>query len=245
MNMIVRIQKLFSVAVWMVITQIYFIVLRLLRRFPKPQDTNLSNKIIYLTFDDGPSQYTTYLLKVLSRYHVKSTFFVSNRPKYLNVLPKITAAGHSIGNHTANHHYKTLYASESSFLSALGEMEKIILNATGVRTTLFRFPGGSGSIAFHSPEEALATRLTALVQNQGYQYFDWDVDSRDAIDAKTPRSVYKNIISGIQGRTSTIILQHDIKPISIAVVERVIVWGLKNGYTFLPLDANTPAVHHR
>ena len=43
----------------------------------------------------------------------------------------------------------------------------------------------------------------------------------------------------------SIVLQHDIKGFSVAAVERIIVWGLANGYTFLPLDATSPTAHHR
>jgi len=139
--------------VWQIATQIYFTALRWLRRLPAPQhDGNpTTDKLIYLTFDDGPSLYTQKLLNVLERYNVKATFFVTNGANRLDVLPRISAAGHSIGNHTANHDYKTLYASETSFLEAICKMDEIILDKTGVRPTLFRFPGGSESIHYYAP----------------------------------------------------------------------------------------------
>lgn len=238
-------QRLCCVA-WQLETQAYFWALRLLGRFPAPQQDGASDsgKSIYLTFDDGPSRYTEQLLEVLERYNVKATFFVTDGANHLDVLPTISAAGHSIGNHTANHVYKSLYESEASFLTALGKMEKIILNQTGNRPTLFRFPGGSESIDYYAPHPELARRLTFLVQEQGYRYFDWDLDSRDSAEARTARAVYRNVISGIRGRKSTVVLQHDIKKHSVDAVERILVWGIKNGYTFLPLDEDSPAPHH-
>jgi len=56
--------------------------------------------------------------------------------------------------------------------------------------------------------------------------------------------IYKNIISGIKENRDPIILQHDDKIHSIAAVERVLIWGLRKGYTFLPLDADSPTAHH-
>lgn len=247
MKIVNRVWRRCCCAAWYIKMQAYFAVLRLTKRFPAPQKSGAvsSGKDIYLTFDDGPYRYTERLLKILERYNVKVTFFVTNRKEYLDTMPKIAAAGHSIGNHTANHDYKTLYASEASFLEALEKMEGLILDRTGSRTTLLRFPGGSSSINCCSPQEGMASRLTKLVRERGYQYFDWDLDSRDTAEVRTPGAVYRNVISGVRGRTKTVVLQHDIKKYSVGAVEAIIVWGLKNGYTFLPLDADSPAVHHK
>lgn len=247
MNIISKVWRRCCCVAWQIETRIYFTALRLLKRFPDPQkdDVRLSGRSVYLTFDDGPSLYTERLLEVLERYNVKVTFFVTRGAYPLDILSKIAAAGHSIGNHTANHDYKTLYASEASFLDALNQMEHLILDKTGIRTTLFRFPGGSIPIDHHSPQKGMARRLTALVQEQGYQYFDWDLDSRDTADARTPGAVYRQVVSGIRDREKTVVLQHDIKKFSVDAVERIIVWGIKSGYTFLPLHADSPVVHHQ
>ena len=242
MNIISKVWRWCFRVGWQIQTRLYFTALRWLRRFPAPQQDGApsSGRSIFLTFDDGPSQYTEKLLDVLAQYNVKATFFATTGANHLDILPKIAVAGHSIGNHTTNHDYKTLYASEVSFLDAVREMEQIILDQTGSRSTLFRFPGGSASIDHHAPQKGMAHRLTALVQDHGYRYFDWDLDSRDTADAKTPGAVYRNVISGVRGRTKTVVLQHDIKKFSVDAVEAIIVWGLKNGYTFLPLGADSP-----
>ena len=52
-------------------------------------------------------------------------------------------------------------------------------------------------------------------------------------------------ISGVRGKKYSVVLQHDIKGFSVDAVERIIVWGLENGYTFLPLTADSPTVHHK
>ena len=88
------------------------------------------------------------------------------------------------------------------------------------------------------------TRLTGKVTELGYQYFDWNVSSGDAGEVKTADEVYQNVINGVQKHKVSIVLQHDIYKYSVDAVERIIQWGLANGYTFLPLDPSSPNAHH-
>ena len=211
---------------------------------PKAQNTVTPNgKVIYLTFDDGPGKYTAQLLDVLAKYDVKATFFVVNSG-YSGTMQRIVREGHSIGIHSATHDYITIYASEDAYFADLEKMQGIIESNTGVRTWLMRFPGGSSNTV-SSFNEGIMTRLTAAVEERGYRYFDWNVSSGDAGETKSTNQVYKNVISGVQKRDVSIVLQHDSKSYSVAAVEKIIQWGLENGYTFLPLDMTSPTAHHR
>ena len=78
----------------------------------------------------------------------------------------------------------------------------------------------------------------------GFQYFDWNVDSRDAGGASSSDEVFYNVINGISKHQTSIVLQHDTTAFSVNAVERIIVWGLANGYTFLPLTPGSPGCHH-
>ena len=210
----------------------------------KTQNTVVPNgKVIYLTFDDGPSKYTSKLLDVLAEYNVKATFFVINSG-YGSTLRRIVDEGHSIGIHSATHEYKTIYASEEAFFADLEKMKGIIESKTGVKTYLMRFPGGSSNTV-SSFNEGIMTRLTAAVEERGYCYFDWNVSSGDAGETKSTNQVYKNVISGVQKRDVSIVLQHDSKSYSVDAVEKIIKWGQDNGYTFLALDMTSPTAHHR
>lgn len=208
----------------------------------KPTVVVPNGKVIYLTFDDGPGPRTPELLKVLKKYNVKATFFVMNTD-YVSTIKQIVKDGHSIGVHTATHNYRQIYASESAYFKDLEKMKGIIKKLTGIETTLIRFPGGSSNTV-SSFNRGIMTRLTKRVVQEGYQYFDWNVDSNDAGGAYTSRQVYNNVISGVKNRKVSIVLQHDIKGFSIDAVEDIILWGLKNGYTFLPLDSTSPGAHH-
>lgn len=199
-------------------------------------------KVIYLTFDDGPGKRTPELLDILKKYNVQATFFVVNTD-YVDTIKRIAQEGHSLAIHTASHNYKKIYASESAFFKDLQKMEKIIKDLTGVETTLMRFPGGSSNTV-SSFNRGIMSRLTKSVQNKGYQYFDWNVDSDDAGKASTATQVYQNVIKGVEKRNVSIVLQHDTKGYSIDAVEHIVIWGLYNGYTFLPLTPTSPGCHH-
>lgn len=209
---------------------------------PQPNDPVPGDKVIYLTFDDGPGKYTRQLLEVLKKYNIKATFFVVNT-KYVDIIKEIAAQGHSIGVHSVSHDYQAIYASEEAYFADLHKMEEIIAAKTGIRTTLIRFPGGSSNtVSRFNP--GIMSRLTKAVADQGYQYFDWNVNSDDAVGSKTTEKVYNNVIDGIKKHNVSVVLQHDIKGYSVDAVEKIIIWGLENGYTFLPLNPGSPGAHH-
>lgn len=210
---------------------------------PRPQVNTPEGKVIYLTFDDGPGPYTDELLYVLDVYGVKATFFVTDSG-YDDVMKRIVEEGHSIGIHTVNHDYNEIYSSPQAYFADLYAMQDIIYENTGVRTTLLRFPGGSSNLVSRGLSRGLMTKLTKAVQDAGFQYFDWNVDSNDAGGAISKEVVAGNVIGGVMNERVSIVLQHDIHDYSVNAVEDIILWGLGNGYTFLPLQADSPGCHH-
>lgn len=202
----------------------------------QPPTVNPDGKVIYLTFDDGPGPYTQKLLDILAKYNVKATFFVVNTEYNMNtLLNNIVKGGHSIGIHSVTHEYDDIYANEEAFFNDLYTMQEIIENCTGVKTMLSRFPGGS----LNANRPGLEN-LTRKLKDQGFRYFDWHVDSEDWMDKNTEMTIDK-IISRIGNRENVIVLQHDIHATSVDAVESVIIWGLQNGYKFLPLTTSSPA----
>ncbi len=200
-------------------------------------------KVIYLTFDDGPGKYTQELLDILDRYGVKATFFVVDRG-YTDMIAREAAAGHSVGVHSATHDYYAIYASEEAYFADLERMNEVIREQTGAYTDIIRFPGGSSNTV-SSFNPGIMSRLIKAVTERGYQYFDWNVSSGDAGDTTDTDTVYRNVIQGVQRQDVSVVLMHDSKGYSVAAVERIILWGLENGYTFLPLTRESPAAHHR
>lgn len=209
---------------------------------PLPEIRTPKTFTIYLTFDDGPGPYTDRLLEVLDKHGVKATFFVVDTGCDA-VMKRIAEAGHSIGVHSVSHEYETIYASPEAYFEDLYRMQDIIYENTGVRTKLLRFPGG-GSNTISCFNEGIMTTLTQAVQDAGFRYFDWNVDSNDAGGAKKTETVVENVTKGITRQKHSVVLQHDIHEFSVEAVEEIILWGLNNGYTFLPLEMDSPVFQH-
>ena len=211
-------------------------------RAKPPEQVIPSGKVIYLTFDDGPSIHTKQLLEILKKYDVKATFFVVGNNR--EMMRRIVEDGHSIAIHSVTHNYRQIYASPDAYFADLRQMQQNILDATGVKTTLVRFPGGSSNTV-SCFNEGVMTELTQAVQDHGFVYFDWNVDSNDAGGAKDRQTVYANVIRGVLRQDVSIVLQHDTQSFSVEAVEDIIKWGLENGYTFLPLVETSPGCHHQ
>lgn len=201
------------------------------------------SKTIYLTFDDGPGPETPRLLDILDEYGIQATFFVVDS-EYRYLLKEITDRGHSIGIHSVTHDYALVYESPEAYFQDLYAMQQIILKETGVKTNLMRFPGGSSNEVSIRHCEGIMTFLTEAVQDAGFRYFDWNVDSDDAGDTHSTKGVRKNVIDGILETGVSLVLQHDVYDYSVDAVEDIILWGLNNGYTFLPLSADSPGFPH-
>ena len=205
---------------------------------------NPGDKIIYLTFDDGPGKYTARLLDVLDKYGVKATFFVTNQfPSYQNMIGESYRRGHTIALHTYSHKFNEVYASESAYYTDLEKIQSVVQNQTGTSATIVRFPGGTSNTVSKKYCSGLMTTLSKNISYHGYFYCDWNVDSKDAGGAKTAEAVANNVIAGVQKYNVSIVLQHDIHSYSVDAVEKIIFWGLENGYTFLPMEESTPMVH--
>ena len=205
-----------------------------------------NGKVIYLTFDDGPGQHTQRLLDLLEAYDAKATFFVVNTGyKMKTLLKAIADGGHGLAIHSKTHEYSEIYASEEAFFKDLREMQQIIKDATGITTTMMRFPGGSSNTISKKYCEGIMTRLTQAVEDQGFQYFDWNVSSGDAGGTKDTAQVAANVINGIGNKQYAIVLQHDIQGYSVDAVEQILIWGKQNGYSFEALTPNSPTCHHQ
>ena len=203
----------------------------------------VSGGIIYLTYDDGPSGYTSQLLDLLDRYGVKVTFFVVNSG-YGQTMARAAASGHTIAIHSATHNYDKIYASEEAFFADLYRMQSIIQSYTGLTPMMIRFPGGSSnSVSYFNP--GIMSRLVELVEEKGFRYFDWNVSSQDAGGVTHGwAEVAYNVIEGVSRRGTSVVLMHDSRGTCIRATERIIQWGLANGYTFAALTYDGPGCHH-
>ena len=205
------------------------------------------SKIIYLTFDDGPSQYTGELLDILAKYNVKATFFVTgiNR-NYSYYIKQAFDQGHTIALHTNSHNYSVVYSSVDAYFNDLNAVNELVKSQTGSYSSLIRFPGGGSNTVSKNYSVGIMSKLVSMVEEKGYRYFDWNVSSGDASGTIMSSDVYaNNIINGLGNGSYYVVLQHDTNINSIRAVGTVIEYGLSHGYSFKALDMGSPVVHHR
>lgn len=207
---------------------------------------NPGNKVVYLTFDDGPSRYTSRLLNILDKYGVKATFFVTNQfPAYQYMIGETHRRGHTIALHTLTHRYEVLYKNEAAYYNDLEAIKNIVVNQTGVTPTIVRFPGGTSNTVSRKYCKGIMSSLIKSISYHGFLYCDWNVSSGDAGGAKTVSAISNNVINGIKKKNVSVVLQHDITSASVEAVEKILFWGIQNGYTFLPMSETTPMVHFK
>ncbi|MDD4160027.1 MAG: polysaccharide deacetylase [Synergistaceae bacterium] len=182
-------------------------------------------KTVYLTFDDGPSMFTEKILNILAKHKLKATFFVVGRkdPKSLELLKRIVDDGHTLAPHTYTHIYSSIYASVDSFLDDFNKIHSLIYETTGVKATIFRFPGGT----VNAHNRKIYRELSAEMLRRGYIFFDWDVSAADCAKNATETSILNNIINGVHKNGRNIVLMHDTSEETLKALERVIVY-LKN-----------------
>ncbi|NES99279.1 MAG: polysaccharide deacetylase family protein [Sphaerospermopsis sp. SIO1G2] len=165
---------------------------KILRRV-KPKN---NQKVISLTFDDGPWPKTTIaILDILKLNNIKATFFWlgTSLNKNPEIAQEVVKAGHAIGNHTWSHPTQPINP-----VTAKQEIEctaQLIYNTTGVKTFLFRPAGGR-----------LNNGLAAYAKTQKYAIFKWSINSSD-YSLSNPKFIVDNVLKEV--KPGAIVLLHD------------------------------------
>jgi peptidoglycan-N-acetylglucosamine deacetylase len=152
-------------------------------------------KIVALTFDDGPwPDYTNHILYVLEKYNIKATFFIlgRNAQLYPGRLQQIALHGHALGNHSWSHPYR--YQNPHQAAQEIEKTNRLIEQLTGIKTSLFRPPGGF-----------LNNGLVSYAQQQDFAIIMWSGDSRDYRSNK--QGILNNLLK--QTQSGGILLLHD------------------------------------
>ena len=189
-------------------------------------------KEVYLTFDDGPSDSTTpYILDVLKEEGVKATFFVIGQQiKYRPaIIERIKNEGHAFGLHSFTHAYKTIYASSAALLRDIKRCADELYAFSGVKTDLYRFPGGSFTVR---------KELKEAVAAAGYRSVDWNASCRDAeIFRPTADELYAAAVESIANKPFVVLLMHDSAHhrATATALPRIIRYFKDRGYVFKTL----------
>lgn len=180
-------------------------------------------KVIALTFDDGPWPNTTAkVLDILKKNRIKSTFFVvgQNVKNYPDLTKQIVADGHIIANHTWHHWYHQMNAQAAAY--EVANTGDIIYQTTGVRTSLFRPPGG-----------IMNNGVAAYAKNNKYAVIMWSADSMDYSRPAVPR-LMNNIFR--EAKPGGIVLMHDgggDRSHTVKALPEIISRFRKQGYEFV------------
>ena len=193
-------------------------------------------KIVYLTFDDGPSKTVTPLiLDLLKQENIKATFFVLGSRVELNpdLVKREYEEGHYIANHGYSHTYSSIYSSIDAILNEYYSTQDAIRNAIGLpeySSHLFRYPGGSVGGKYR---EIKAEAKPVLEQNE-IAYLDWNALTSDAAGAKTKEAMMASLTENIDNKNTVVVLMHDAgdKILTYEVLPEVIQFFRDRGYTF-------------
>lgn len=181
-------------------------------------------KEIALTFDINWAEkdYLKNILDVLDKYDVKATFFIIGKwvnytDENLKNLKIINEKGHEIGNHSYIHpNFSGLR--DDLIEKEIIKTEKVIYEATGVKTTLFRFPSGDYS-----------NNSLRKVESMGYIPIQWNIDSVDWREDGKEKE-YKRVKDKV--KEGSIILYHNNAKYTVENVDKLIRELKKDGYSF-------------
>lgn len=183
-----------------------------------------SEKVIAITFDDGPHpQNTPRLLDMLKERGVRATFYVvGNMVRYNpQILRRMVAEGHEIGNHTVTHGTLSRMSDEG-LRSELSRAHQQILAATGIPPRSMRPPGG----AIRKEQKQL------MLREYGYPTILWSVDPRDwqrpGVDV-----VAQRLIDG--AAPGGILLVHDLHKPTVDAMPKTLDALLAQGYRFVTI----------
>ena len=189
---------------------------------PAPAPTT-GNKVIALTFDDGPGPHTAHLLDILDQYGAKATFFLigSKVSSQANVVRNIQARGHQLGNHSWSHPELPKLPVDQ----IAGEIDRTndaIKQATGVTPAILRPPYG-----------AVNGAVLEQLRLRGMSSILWSVDTRDWADRNSD-IVCSRAVAG--ARPGAIILMHDIHQTSVGAVPCILSALKQQGYSFVTVQ---------
>jgi peptidoglycan-N-acetylglucosamine deacetylase len=185
------------------------------------------HKYVALTFDDGPSAYTVFILDILKRYNIPATFFVvgSEVKRFPDIIQRIHRENHIIGNHTWNHPDITTLSTN--------ELWKEI-NSTNIE--IKKIIGHSPNL-FRPPYSSINDKNTDAIRKFGMTSVLWNIDSTDWYE-KSSLGIQKNVISKLQ--ENSLIVMHDGDQYGsgprdqiVTSLPKIIQYLLENDYHFL------------
>lgn len=208
----------------------------------KCQENNENQKVIYLTFDDGPAaKITENTLDILKKENVPATFFLIGEQikGQENLIKRMYCEGHSLGLHSMTHKKGNLYCSNEQFLKEMLDTQKLIDCVVGIKPVILRFPFGCNNNYYK-----INNSIIELLHENNLKIYDWNVDSGDGANhCAAPSTFIKNSKSD---KDRVILLMHCgyMNKNSVKALPQVIKYYKDNGYEFKAIDSDTPEEYH-
>lgn len=198
-------------------------------------------KIIYLTFDDGPGgKVTQEVLDILKEEGVPATFFVIGEQikGQEDLILRMKDEGHAIGLHSFSHKAATLYRTENGFKEEMLKVQEEIERVTGEKTFILRFPFGCNNNYCK-----LSQSKVDELHKENFKIYDWNVDSQDGANPKQSPSFY--IKNATSEKPYITLLMHcsNVHKNSPKALRPLIKHYKSQGYTFKKIDYDTPEVY--
>ncbi|MDO5665333.1 MAG: polysaccharide deacetylase family protein [Bacteroidia bacterium] len=185
---------------------------------------NTREKLVALTYDDGPEPDTTLpLLDVLKKYDAKATFFCIGQKaeRHPDVIRRIVAEGHEIGNHSYTHESTFPLYGKKKMQADLLKTQQILEEISGKEIQLFRPPYGVTN-----------PTIVSVIKEFGWRTIGWSLRSFDT-QCKTADEALIRIKRKL--KSGNIILLHDRMPFTAELTEKLLVYLKENGYKVVPI----------
>ncbi|MDM0996527.1 polysaccharide deacetylase family protein [Clostridium perfringens] len=210
-----------------------------------------TDKEIFLTFDDGPSENTREILKILKEEDVHATFFdigsaLKDNKENQELLKQEIDQGNAVAGHSFSHNYKILYPGNSvdvnKFMSELNETNEIMKSVLGknFNARVIRMPGGYMSRRYYRDPNLKA--LDEAFAKDNIVSIDWDAETGDATGRHyTVEQYVQNSAKNINNLNHVILLMHDAaaKKETVQALPAIIKFYKEHGYAFKVIK-NTP-----
>ena len=192
-------------------------------------------KVVYLTIDDGPSEYTDEIIKILNKNNVKATFFMinGNMQAYPEQVKNIVKNGNTAGFHSVSHDIHKLYVSKTSAKEEFDTNQATFKKITGQTSKVIRLPFGSKP---YTPRAS----YNALVDS-GYKLWDWTLDTEDW--RSTSSQIMENVKKYSSGSDNVVLLMHERKQ-TVEILDEMIKYWKSEGFEILPIKQSDEASNY-
>ncbi|MEO8515617.1 MAG: polysaccharide deacetylase family protein [Flavobacterium sp.] len=187
-------------------------------------NSNIKEREIAISFDDGPHPMTENVLDLLQKYNAKGTFFCigTQIEKHPEIFQRILQEGHIVGNHSYSHSNKFGIFSTQKVREEIVQTNKIIQNASGKKVLFFRPPFGVTN-----------PRISRAVATTKHFVIGWNIRSLDTVIESE-----NQILERVKSRVASggIILLHDTSLKTVNVLEQLLLFLQSENYDCITID---------